>query len=116
MRTRTATTLATAILAAGLAPLSLTAPASAAPAKHADDFNGDGYRDLAAAAPYTPVGGKTDAGAVVITTAPRTASAPPAVPSSPRTRPASPAPPSRATGSASPSPPATSTPTGTPTS
>ncbi|CAM5323539.1 VCBS repeat-containing protein [Streptomyces purpurascens] len=67
MRTRTATTLVTAILAAGLTPLSLTAPASAAPAKHADDFNGDGYRDLAAAAPYTPVGGKSDAGAVVVT-------------------------------------------------
>ncbi|WP_344986979.1 FG-GAP-like repeat-containing protein, partial [Streptomyces violaceus] len=63
----TAATIAAALLSAGLTPLTLATPASAAPAKHADDFNGDGYRDLAAAAPYTPVGGKTDAGAVVIT-------------------------------------------------
>ncbi|MGW0861113.1 FG-GAP-like repeat-containing protein [Streptomyces sp. NPDC002611] len=68
MRRHTAAALgAAALLAAGLTPLTLAAPASAAPAKFADDFNGDGYRDLAAAAPYTPVGGKRDAGAVVIT-------------------------------------------------
>ncbi|MFF0302900.1 FG-GAP-like repeat-containing protein [Streptomyces sp. NPDC004562] len=61
--------LATATVAATLtaAPLLTAAPAAAAPAKYADDFNGDGYRDLATAAPYTPVGGKTDAGAVVVT-------------------------------------------------
>lgn len=60
--------LATATVAAALtaAPLLTAAPATAAPAKYADDFNGDGYRDLATAAPYTPVGGKTDAGAVVV--------------------------------------------------
>ncbi|MGW5472385.1 FG-GAP-like repeat-containing protein [Streptomyces chartreusis] len=60
--------LATATVAATLtaAPLLTAAPAAAAPAKYADDFNGDGYRDLATAAPYTPVGGKTDAGAVVV--------------------------------------------------
>ncbi|MFF6980475.1 FG-GAP repeat domain-containing protein [Streptomyces sp. NPDC008343] len=60
--------LATATVAAALtaAPLLTAAPAAAAPAKYADDFNGDGYRDLATAAPYTPVGGKTDAGAVVV--------------------------------------------------
>ncbi|MFI6009673.1 FG-GAP-like repeat-containing protein [Streptomyces sp. NPDC051243] len=60
--------LATATVAAALtaAPLLTAAPAAAAPAKYADDFNGDGYRDLASAAPYTPVGGKTDAGAVVV--------------------------------------------------
>ncbi|WP_405586357.1 FG-GAP and VCBS repeat-containing protein [Streptomyces sp. NBC_01092] len=60
--------LATATVAATLtaAPLLSAAPAAAAPAKYADDFNGDGYRDLATAAPYTPVGGKTDAGAVVV--------------------------------------------------
>jgi len=47
MRIRTTTTLA-ALLAAGVAPLTLmSAPASAAPAKYADDFNGDGYRDYA---------------------------------------------------------------------
>ncbi|MFJ4961333.1 FG-GAP and VCBS repeat-containing protein [Streptomyces sp. NPDC088729] len=34
-------------LAAGAAPLAVAAPASAAAAKHYDDFNGDGYRDLA---------------------------------------------------------------------
>ncbi|MEU3849391.1 FG-GAP-like repeat-containing protein [Streptomyces sp. NPDC029554] len=67
MRRQTAAALAAALLTAGLAPLTLAAPASAAPAKHADDFNGDGYRDLATAAPYTPVAGKTDAGAVVVT-------------------------------------------------
>jgi hypothetical protein len=39
----------------------------AAPARHADGFTGDGYRDLATAAPYTPVAGKADAGAVVVT-------------------------------------------------
>ncbi|WP_327354675.1 FG-GAP and VCBS repeat-containing protein [Streptomyces sp. NBC_01304] len=44
MRMRTRTAIA-ALLTAGLVPLSGTAPASAAPAKHADDFNGDGYRD-----------------------------------------------------------------------
>ncbi|WP_329336709.1 FG-GAP-like repeat-containing protein [Streptomyces sp. NBC_00663] len=43
MRIRTATTIA-ALLTAGL---SLASPASAAPAKYADDFNGDGYRDYA---------------------------------------------------------------------
>ncbi|GHH23611.1 FG-GAP repeat domain-containing protein [Streptomyces lanatus] len=57
--------LATATVAATLTLLTPT-PATAAPAKYADDFNGDGYRDLATAAPYTPVGGKTDAGAVVV--------------------------------------------------
>lgn len=60
--------LATATVAAALtaAPLITAAPAAAAPAKYADDFNGDGYRDLATAAPYTPVGGRTGAGAVVV--------------------------------------------------
>ncbi|MGX1562490.1 VCBS repeat-containing protein [Streptomyces sp. NPDC055506] len=67
MRRSTTTALVATLLATGLTPVFLTAPASAAPAKYADDFNGDGYRDLAAAAPYTPVGGKRDAGAVVIT-------------------------------------------------
>ncbi|MFJ3440535.1 VCBS repeat-containing protein [Streptomyces sp. NPDC086081] len=67
MRRQTAAALAAALLTAGLTPLALVSPASAAPAKHADDFNGDGYRDLATAAPYTPVAGKADAGAVVVT-------------------------------------------------
>ncbi|MER5796598.1 FG-GAP-like repeat-containing protein [Streptomyces sp. NPDC001980] len=64
MRIRTAATLA-ALLTAGLVPLA--GPASAAPAKYADDFNGDGYHDLATAAPGATVGGRTDAGAVVVT-------------------------------------------------
>ncbi|MFC7263051.1 FG-GAP and VCBS repeat-containing protein [Streptomyces lutosisoli] len=47
MRRRTSAALAASLLAAGLTPLVLSAPASAAVAKHYDDFNGDGYRDLA---------------------------------------------------------------------
>ncbi|MGY4905792.1 hypothetical protein [Streptomyces sp. 900116325] len=48
MRLRTTTALA-ALVAAGLIPRTLpTTPASAGTAKYADDFNGDGYRDLAA--------------------------------------------------------------------
>lgn len=39
-------TAAAVSLTGGLLTLS-TATASAAPAKHADDFNGDGYRDYA---------------------------------------------------------------------
>ncbi|GAB2892147.1 FG-GAP repeat protein [Streptomyces deserti] len=46
MRKRTVTALA-ALLAATVTPLTLTTPASAAAAKYADDFNGDGYRDYA---------------------------------------------------------------------
>ncbi|MEU9452635.1 FG-GAP-like repeat-containing protein [Streptomyces sp. NPDC048277] len=64
MRVRTAAALA-ALLTAGLVPLA--APASAAPARYADDFNGDGYRDLATAAPGAPVGGRARAGAVLVT-------------------------------------------------
>ncbi|GGY20226.1 VCBS repeat-containing protein [Streptomyces djakartensis] len=68
MRRHTAATFtAVALLTAGLTPLVSATPASAAPAGYADDFNGDGYRDLAFSAPYAPVGGKTDAGAVVVT-------------------------------------------------
>ncbi|MFB8245328.1 FG-GAP-like repeat-containing protein [Streptomyces sp. NPDC055952] len=67
MRRQTAAALAATVLAAGLTPVLLAGPALAAPATYADDFNGDGYRDLATAAPYTPVGGRTDAGAVVVT-------------------------------------------------
>ncbi|MDV7218300.1 FG-GAP-like repeat-containing protein [Streptomyces prunicolor] len=67
MRSRpTSTALASALLLAGLTPLVLTAPASAATAKYSDDFNGDGYRDLVTAAPTATVGGKTSAGAVVV--------------------------------------------------
>ncbi|GGN75393.1 hypothetical protein GCM10011579_055440 [Streptomyces albiflavescens] len=65
MRTRTSVTLA-ALLTAGLTPLTLSTPASAAPAKYADDFNGDGYGDLVVGAPDATVSGKTGAGAVVV--------------------------------------------------
>ncbi|AVH57488.1 MULTISPECIES: FG-GAP and VCBS repeat-containing protein [Streptomyces] len=64
MRKRTlllAATLTTGLLTA----LPLT-PASAAPSGLSDDFNGDGYRDLATAAPYATVGGAALAGAVVV--------------------------------------------------
>ncbi|MEU6198415.1 FG-GAP-like repeat-containing protein [Streptomyces sp. NPDC047061] len=66
MTKRTTLLLATA-LTTGLLTALPAATASAAPAKYADDFNGDGYRDLATAAPGATVGGRTDAGAVVVT-------------------------------------------------
>ncbi|MFE4715335.1 FG-GAP-like repeat-containing protein [Streptomyces sp. NPDC056728] len=49
------------------APAHVTAtPASAAPAKYADDFNGDGHRDIAIGAPYKSVNGASAAGGVVV--------------------------------------------------
>ncbi|MEU1195892.1 FG-GAP and VCBS repeat-containing protein [Streptomyces sp. NPDC005813] len=69
MRRRTSAALAASLLAAGLAPLALSTPAGAAVAKHYDDFNGDGYRDLAYAHAYSGISG-TDGwqgGAVVVT-------------------------------------------------
>ncbi|PBC62394.1 hypothetical protein BKI49_19325 [Streptomyces sp. Tue6028] len=65
MRIRTSVALA-ALLTAGLTPLALPVPASAAPAEYADDFNGDGYRDLVTGAPSATVGGTAHAGAVVV--------------------------------------------------
>lgn len=65
--------LRTALAAASVAALTggllvaTAAPSIAASAKYADDFNGDGYRDLAVSAPGTVVGGHDQAGAVVIT-------------------------------------------------
>lgn len=57
MRSRTTTiTLTAAVLGCGLVPLTAATPAVAAPAKYADDFNGDGYRD------YAYDGSVTDAG------------------------------------------------------
>ncbi|BCL21871.1 FG-GAP and VCBS repeat-containing protein [Streptomyces tuirus] len=47
MRRSTSTALVAALLATGLTPVFLTGPAAAAVAKHYDDFNGDGRRDLA---------------------------------------------------------------------
>ncbi|MFI1187582.1 FG-GAP and VCBS repeat-containing protein [Streptomyces californicus] len=53
-RLRAASVAAGVVLAACPAPLLLAAPASAAAAKHYDDFNGDGYPDLAT--PYELTG------------------------------------------------------------
>ena len=61
-----ASLLAAALLAGGLTPLALAAPAGAAAAKYADDFNGDGYRDLVLGDRTATVGGKSEAGAVVV--------------------------------------------------
>ncbi|AVH57487.1 MULTISPECIES: FG-GAP and VCBS repeat-containing protein [Streptomyces] len=48
MRRPTTAALAATLLASGLTPLlAIPTPASAAVAKHYDDFNGDGYRDIA---------------------------------------------------------------------
>ncbi|GGV55495.1 hypothetical protein GCM10010277_56000 [Streptomyces longisporoflavus] len=61
------TAAVTTLAAATLASLSLSAPtATAAAAKHADDFNGDGYRDLVVAAPSATVSGREEAGSVVV--------------------------------------------------
>ncbi|MFE0627669.1 VCBS repeat-containing protein [Streptomyces sp. NPDC058864] len=62
---RGAAALAT-LLAAGLAPFALSSPASAAPSGLAGDFNGDGYRDVAVAAPAAKVSGKLWAGQVAV--------------------------------------------------
>ncbi|MFG3146884.1 FG-GAP-like repeat-containing protein [Streptomyces sp. NPDC048243] len=54
-----------AALAGGLLTL-VAGPATAVTAKFADDFNGDGFRDLVTAAPNTTVGGVKYAGAIVV--------------------------------------------------
>ncbi|MEU0784427.1 FG-GAP-like repeat-containing protein [Streptomyces sp. NPDC006173] len=58
-------TAVAAALAGGLL-IALPGGASAAPSGLADDFNGDGYRDLATGAPGAVAGGKAKAGAVVV--------------------------------------------------
>lgn len=65
LRTALATASVTA-LTGGLLMVT-AAPSTAAPARYADDFNGDGYRDLAVSAPGTVVAGHDQAGAVVVT-------------------------------------------------
>lgn len=59
-------TASAAALTGGLLMVT-AAPSVAVSAKYPDDFNGDGYRDLAVSAPGTVVGGHDQAGAVVIT-------------------------------------------------
>ncbi len=58
-------TVVAAALAGGLI-IAVPGSASAAPSGLADDFNGDGYRDLATGAPGAVAGGKAKAGAVVV--------------------------------------------------
>ncbi|MEU6002953.1 FG-GAP-like repeat-containing protein [Streptomyces sp. NPDC047197] len=53
-------------LTGGLFVAGPVASAAAAPAKLADDFNGDGHRDIAVGAPYKTVGGAQAAGEVVV--------------------------------------------------
>jgi hypothetical protein len=65
MRVRVTTAVA-ALLAAGLAPLAAATPAAAAAAKYLDDFNGDGYRDLAISNRGATIGGVKQAGAVAV--------------------------------------------------
>ncbi|GGV55265.1 hypothetical protein GCM10010277_55160 [Streptomyces longisporoflavus] len=64
-RTALATATVTALTGGLLAVVSAT-PAGAAAAKYADDFNGDGHRDVAIGAPYKAVGGASAAGGVVV--------------------------------------------------
>ncbi|MES4886598.1 FG-GAP-like repeat-containing protein [Streptomyces sp. NPDC096012] len=65
---RSAALGAAAVVAALAGGLLIAVPggASAAPSRLADDFNGDGYRDLAIGAPGAVAGGKAKAGAVVV--------------------------------------------------
>ncbi|MFE4717040.1 FG-GAP and VCBS repeat-containing protein [Streptomyces sp. NPDC056728] len=67
MHKRRALALAAAVASGLLAPLTLPTPATAGPAKYTDDFNGDGYHDLATSAVRATVGGASGAGAVVVT-------------------------------------------------
>lgn len=63
------TTLATAVaatLTGGLLTLSAATTATAAPSGLDGDFNGDGYRDVAIAAPIAKISGKTGAGYVAV--------------------------------------------------
>ncbi|MCD9904079.1 hypothetical protein LUR56_36685 [Streptomyces sp. MT29] len=53
LRLRTTSIAVGVALAAGPVPFLAAAPASAAAAKHYDDFNGDGYRDLAVPYAYS---------------------------------------------------------------
>ncbi|MFI7277494.1 VCBS repeat-containing protein [Streptomyces sp. NPDC049879] len=63
---RTAATLGVAaVMGAGLLPALTAGTAQAAPARHADDFDGDGYRDYAAYLPWSDQA--RGAGAVEIT-------------------------------------------------
>lgn len=58
---------AAAALTSGLLTAVTAAPAVAAPARYADDFNGDGHRDLAIGMPYKTIDGASAAGGVIVT-------------------------------------------------
>ncbi|WP_030685609.1 FG-GAP-like repeat-containing protein [Streptomyces sp. NRRL B-1347] len=62
-----AATAVAAALTAGLLAVPATAAAAPSPSRLSGDFNGDGYRDVAIAAPAATVGGKKWAGQVVVT-------------------------------------------------
>ncbi|MFD5476432.1 VCBS repeat-containing protein [Streptomyces hawaiiensis] len=66
MRKRFCVVAAAVLMTSGMTSFALTTPAAAAAAKYADDFNGDGYRDLALGDRTATAGGKKKAGAVVI--------------------------------------------------
>ncbi|MFF4984296.1 FG-GAP-like repeat-containing protein [Streptomyces sp. NPDC001046] len=63
---RTTLAAATAMALAGSLLTLAVVPATAAPVTYADDFNGDGYRDLVTTAARATVGGMKFAGAVVV--------------------------------------------------
>ena len=63
---RKRTLLLAATLTTGLLTALPAATATAAPSNLSGDFNGDGYRDLAIAAPIAKVAGKTGAGYVAV--------------------------------------------------
>lgn len=67
-RSRSSAVLGAAVVAALAGGLLVAVPgsASAAPSGFGDDFNGDGYHDLATAAPGAVANGKAKAGAVVV--------------------------------------------------
>ncbi|MYW28946.1 FG-GAP and VCBS repeat-containing protein [Streptomyces sp. SID2119] len=64
-RLRTTSIAVGVVLAAGPVPFLAAAPASAAAAKHYDDFNGDGYRDLAVSHTYDGTLAFTDSAVLV---------------------------------------------------
>lgn len=63
---RSRTLLLAATLTTGFLTTLPTTPASAAPSGRSGDFNGDGYRDVAIAAPAAKAGGKAWAGQVAV--------------------------------------------------
>ncbi|MGQ4387612.1 FG-GAP-like repeat-containing protein [Streptomyces sp. SAS_270] len=65
--TRWAAPLAVGLIALGVAPATASATTAAATAPVRDDFDGDGYQDLAVGAPGATVGGQSKAGYAAVT-------------------------------------------------